>query len=765
MHWSSVPETLAVGVIVLLFLSIYRRRQSTCTWYWIVGWIFIFIHFVGLTVMPTRPGLALDLVQFLTLSALTISGVLFFVATLELAEDIGTQIRFSLYIAAPLVTYNALLLYFPELVLLEAAIAAEFAVLCTIWYRKFYRPELFCGSLLGGSVLICGLSFHGALHGEFESPVIIGLTGLYCFTALSYWRRFRRPSAGVIMAVVGFLSWGSVFTFATLVEYFRPGLVPASSSIWNIPKYFVAGAMILTLLEEETISATRLMRRYQLQFDRSLCGVYRCSDDGRLLELNDAFATIFQLSREQISGANIAGLLEGSSGSGNAFMEQLAKQSHVMGMEFVITTASGAVRCLIGNASLVTDPLGGPAEIQGTILDITEFKNLQDQIRESQKLEALGRLAGGVAHDFNNLLMVISGHMELLEDSLSADPRSRAKVEAVKNATQRGAAITGQLLAFSRKRPTEPKLLDVNKMLSGALTLLLPVVGDGVTLEVKPGEGRFNVMADENQMFLVLLNMVINARDAMPKGGRVVLESASVDLDESLAKVQGLPAAGQYVCISVSDTGCGIPAEVKARVFEPFFTTKPQGKGTGLGLSICYGIIQQHHGTISIASTPGIGTTIHVYLPMVTERPSLMPEPQASSPKLKNARILVVDDEEMLRKPACAFFRQAGFQVTEASSSNEALEVFDADKFDLVITDMVMPGMNGRQLGVELRRRSPQLPIIYISGYAQDILESQGQLAASDILLQKPYSLKKLVQLAEKELEKHGTNAFEFGCD
>jgi len=753
MNWTSVPDILAVSLVVLVFLSIYRKRHSPCTWNWIAGWIFIDAHFIAQFVKPSREGLALSLIEIFSLAFLFISGELFFLATIELEEDPMLQRLLALGVLIPFVLYLAFAEFLPRPVLLECAVVAQSLALFAFWLR-YFRRRPFSVPLLAIMVFGCVWSFYGVRLGAFETPIVILLTGVYSFTALSYWRRFRRSSLGVIVAVVGFLAWGNVFTFAVVLDSFAPGLIPVTSPLWNIPKYFVAGAMILTLLEDEIMAAKSLMHRYRLQFDRSLCGVYRCTAAGKMLECNDAFVRMVQRSREEIFASNLAALLAGKDGSGRDFIEQLQRQSNVTGMEFAITTASGASRYLIGNASLVTDAPGATSEIEGTILDITDFKTLQDQIRDSQKLEALGLLAGGVAHDFNNLLMVISGHMELLESVLSADPQTRATVEAVKNATQRGAAITGQLLAFSRKGPVEPRLLDMNSVLQAARTLIQPVVGERVAFEVKPGEGRFDVMADENQMILVLLNMVINARDAMPHGGRVVLESSSVDLDESLARVQGLASPGHYVCVSVSDTGCGIPAEIKARVFEPFFTTKPQGKGTGLGLSICYGIIQRHHGNISIASSPGIGTTVRFYLPMVTVESSPAAEPRHATPVASNARILLVDDEEMLREPACAFLERAGFHVAEASSSEEALRMFSEQEFDLVITDMVMPGMNGKQLGDELRKRMPNLPVIYMSGYAQDILERQGQLDPADILLQKPYSLKRLVHLVEEELEK-----------
>jgi signal transduction histidine kinase len=751
MHWGVVPDIVADSLVVLVFLSIYRKRQSPCTWNWIAGWIFIDLHFGALFLLSYRP----DFVPFSIFadSSLIISGVIFFLATVELSKDFDTQRLIALSSIVPSIAYITLLGTMPRPLLLECVVLLGYASLfATAMFYFQRRGSISYTILLGGAVVAAG-SFIGLLRGDLDAPVVYGLAGIYCGTALSYWKRFERFSTGVVIAVIGFFAWASVFPMGDLLEHLYPGMIPPNSPIWNIPKYFVAGAMILTLLEDEIAATARIMHRYRLQFDRSLCGVYRCTVDGQMLECNDAFVSMLQRSRNDIFSTNLVELFGGAQGPGGAFVAQLERHSQVTGTEITIPTASGSLRYLIGNATRVIGGPGEPSEIEGAILDITDFKTLQDQIRDSQKLEAIGLLAGGVAHDFNNLLMVISGHIELLEALVSSNPRTHSTLEAVKSATQRGAAITGQLLAFSRKGPVEPRRLDINAVLEDARSLLKPVFGEQFTFEVKPGQGRFDVMADENQIILVLLNMAINARDAMPNGGRILLESSTVDLDESLATAQGLEAPGHYVCISVSDTGMGIPPDVKARVFEPFFTTKPQGKGTGLGLSICYGIIQQHHGNISIASSAGIGTTVRFYLPMVSTGATASGESRPVINRKSPARILLVDDEEMLRKPACTFFQHSGFDVAEASSSDEALRLFEEKKFDLVITDMVMPGMNGRQLGEALKKRSPQLPVIYISGYAQDILENQGRLAPGDILLQKPYSLKRLVRIVEEALE------------
>lgn len=758
MYWNSVPNILAVSLVVLVFLSIYRKRQSSCTWNWIAGWIFVDAHFVALLVLPGLTGAAAMFVDIFSTSTLIISGVLFFLATIELGRDFPAQRVIALCSIVPSVLYIVLLQVYPNQIFLESVVLLGYAGLLTTSILYFHRSGTYSFTGLVGVIVVAVASFIGLMQGQLEAPLVFGLAGIYCCTAWSFWRRFERLSPGVIIAVLGFFSWGLVFPVGFWLNSAHPGLVPSTSPVWNVPKYFVAGAMILTLLEDEIIAAKRLMQRYRLQFDRSLCGVYRCTAQGEMLECNDAFVKMLQRSRQEIFSSNLAHLLGTETASGSTLMEQLFRQTHLTGVEYAITTSNGP-RYLIGNTSLVTGDPNSPAEIEGTVLDITDFKALQDQIRDSQKLEAIGRLAGGVAHDFNNLLMVISGHTELVESRLPADSSTRSAMNAIKNATKRGAAITGQLLAFSHKSAVAPELLNMNTVLEDARTLLQPVVGNHITFELKPSPGRLDVMADENQIVLVLLNLIINARDAMPTGGRVLLESSSVEIDESLASVQGLASPGQYACVSVSDTGCGIAPSIKGRVFEPFFTTKLLGKGTGLGLSICYGVIQQHRGNISIASSPGIGTTVRFYLPMVTAAPAApSAELRPDTKRASHSRLLLVDDEGMLRKPASEFLERFGFQVGQASSGEEALEMFTEQPFDLVITDMVMPGMNGKQLIDELRKLSPNIPVIYISGYAQDILRSQGQLAPGDTLLQKPYSLKRLVRLVDEELDKRLAN-------
>ena len=751
MHWNCFPDICAVSLLVLVFISIHRKRQSPCTWNCIAGWIFVDARFVALSLSPGHSVAAATVLDILATSSLAISGVLFFISTLEPNQDFQTQRLIALSSIIPSALYIVLFDTVPRRFLLEMVVLLGYAALFTVSIYYFHRRGKYSVTFLAGAVLIAVASFVGLLQGNLEAPLIFGLTGIFGCTALSYWRRYERLSPGVVIAVLGFFSWGLVFPLAEWMSGTHPGLIEASSGMWNLPKYFVAGAMVLTLFEDEIIAAERLMHRYRLQFDRSLCGVYRCTATGEMLECNDAFVRMLQHSREEIFSSNLAVLLGADAASGATLIEQLARNSQVIGAEYVIPVGSGSPRRLIGNASLVNGDSALPPEIEGTILDITDFTTLRDQIRDSQKLEALGLLAGGVAHDFNNLLMVISGHVELLESILDSDPQVRTTMEAVRSATERGAAITTQLLAFSRKGTIKPELLDMNAVLEDARTLLQPVVGEHVAFEFKPGQGRLSVMADENQIVLVLLNLVINSRDAMPDGGRLLLESSSVELDEGLASAQGLASTGHYVCVSVSDTGTGIPPGIKARVFEPFFTTKPLGKGTGLGLSICYGIVREHGGNITVTSSPGIGTTVRFYLPMAAAPAA---EPHQEPTRSFHASLLLVDDEDTLRKAAAEFLVRFGFQVTEASSSEEALQIFTQDKFDLVVTDMVMPGMTGKQLSDELKKLSPNLPVIYISGYAQDILESQGQLDPGDILLQKPYTLKRLLHLIEEGLEK-----------
>jgi signal transduction histidine kinase/CheY-like chemotaxis protein len=384
--------------------------------------------------------------------------------------------------------------------------------------------------------------------------------------------------------------------------------------------------------------------------------------------------------------------------------------------------------------------------------DVTEIKEIAHQLHQSQKLDAIGQLTGGVAHDFNNMLTVISGTSEILIDSLAERPDLQAMAKMIDHAANRGAELTRYLLAFARKQPLRPRGVDVNTLVFETAQLLRPTLGEQIDIETLLEDGLPPAHADPSQLSSAVVNLAVNARDAMPNGGKLTLETCNVVLDSSYTLGNPDVRTGQYVMIAISDTGTGIPAHDVDRVFEPFFTTKAVGKGTGLGLSMVYGFAKQSNGHIKIDSQQGRGTTIRLYLPISTE-PAEIPEPVAT-PVMQGAKmILVVEDDPLLRNFVTTQLRGLGYHTLTAVDGHSALGLVDAGaEFDLLFTDVILPGgMNGRELADEVARRHPKVKVLFTSGYTENAMVHHGQLDPDILLLAKPYrkvDLARMIQTA-----------------
>ncbi len=376
------------------------------------------------------------------------------------------------------------------------------------------------------------------------------------------------------------------------------------------------------------------------------------------------------------------------------------------------------------------------------VRDVTERAMLEDQIRQAQRLETLGQLTGGIAHDFNNLLTVIQGSSELLVEQLQSAPEKRALADMISAAADRGAELTHRLLAFARRQPLAPQKVDVNALIVGMRDMLGRTLGEHIEIEFVAGEPIWPALIDPAQLEGALLNLCINARDAMPAGGRLTLETTNVQLDEDRAGQLAEVEPGAYVLIAVSDTGTGISREDLPRVFEPFFTTKAKSKGTGLGLAMVYGFIKQSNAHVSIYSEPGMGTTLKLYLPRLTGvDPAVEPLAPAAPQSTASETILLVEDDELVRRYAFDQLVVLGYRVVESGSGPEALERLRGEEhIDLLFTDMVMPGgMSGQQLAEAARKIRPGLKVLYATGYAENAVFRQGQLFPGSPLLSKPY--------------------------
>lgn len=384
---------------------------------------------------------------------------------------------------------------------------------------------------------------------------------------------------------------------------------------------------------------------------------------------------------------------------------------------------------------------------------VAELEKTQARVVHAQRMEAVGRLAAGVAHDFNNLLTVIFAETDLAVSSLAPDDPSREPFTEIRRASEQAASLTRQLLAFSRRQLIEPEVFSVNDLVHDVTKMLQRLVGEDIQLETRPTADRPMVKADHGQLEQVVMNLVVNARDALPRGGRITLTTQTVALDEDYARNNPDVVAGEYVMLAVSDTGTGMTEDVKAHVFEPFFTTKERGRGTGLGLATSYGIVKQGGGHIALYSELGVGTTAKVYLPLSGERATAV-APARGLPS-GNETVLLVEDELAVRRVAARMLRSWGYQVHEAGNGGEALAVLTKhpEQFHLLLTDVVLPGMAGRELAEHVLRLRPGIKVLFASGYTDDVI-LQRQLIARDVaLLQKPFTAESLSRKVRSVLD------------
>jgi two-component system cell cycle sensor histidine kinase/response regulator CckA len=403
-----------------------------------------------------------------------------------------------------------------------------------------------------------------------------------------------------------------------------------------------------------------------------------------------------------------------------------------------------------------TLPFAGRPAALAIARDITQRKSLEAQLLQARKMEAVGRLAGGVAHDFNNLLTAILGSAELLLEGLGRDNPEREEAEEIRKAALRAADLTRQLLAFSRQQVLAPQVLDLNEVVANMDKMLRRVIGEDIDLRTVPSGDLHAVRADRGQLEQVVMNLAVNARDAMLTGGKLTIETANVELDEAYAREHAVVKPGRYVMLAVSDTGVGMDAKTQARIFEPFFTTKPKGKGTGLGLATVYGIVKQSDGYIWVYSEPGRGTTFKIYLPRVGDAAVPAKAIPASTPSLRGSEtILLVEDQDEVRRLARRVLEARGYVVLVAASGAEALQVAGAHAgpIQLLVTDVIMPAMSGREVGLLIAPTRPEMRVLYLSGYADESIVHHGVLEPGIAFLQKPFTVEALARKVREVLD------------
>ncbi|HTX39054.1 MAG TPA: ATP-binding protein [Bryobacteraceae bacterium] len=530
----------------------------------------------------------------------------------------------------------------------------------------------------------------------------------------------------------------------------------------------VAGVLGVALEGTGRAAAERALRlseqNYRLLIEDAPYAICRTSANGQILQANRAMMEMLGYEPESES-ALLERELPSIFVSPERFEElrgKLAGGKTVQGVETTWVGRGGnPVEVRIGGRA-VRDSGGGIICLDILSEDITERKRLEARLSQAQRMQAVGQLAGGVAHDFNNLLTVIGGQIEMaLNQPLEGDLRQR--LEDVRQAAERAAGLTRQLLAFSRGQVLQSKILDVNPLIGQLTGLLTRLIRENIELNFLPGRDLGLVRADPNQIEQVLLNLVVNAQDAMAAGGKLTIETSAVEIRGASAAAAGgenaAPAGslepGQYVLISVHDTGHGMDPQTQARIFEPFFTTKKTGEGTGLGLATVYGVVQQSGGQIHVESQVGMGSTFRIYLPRAAGEETAPHEPAAGVSLGGHETILLAEDERWVRKLVAAHLAELGYRVLAASDGAEALELARAHSgsIDLLLSDLVMPRIDGRQLAGELRGADPRLKVIFVSGYAGNLAEGQDFGAQGACFLPKPFTLQLLARTVREVLD------------
>jgi len=851
------------SVLVSLFVWIYMRDPKKTTRLWMLGWTSILLHFT----VPAFDDFIPSIMRFtpwLMISTLLIAGTFFLLSVSEIFVQQTRRATFIVFVTGAAMLYVTGLQthyggrwFYISLLLVSTVYGTRLAFRFYHWKGLYLYALLLLLPYVGWTLAL-------AWQGKFKYGLHCYLFSFFYATGLSYFRRFRRLSPGVLLTSISFLAWGSVFPLSAILLG-RAGVPGARSVLWDLPKFFVAFGMILTLFENQTQVSSKTARQYEVLFENNLAAVYVSTPTGKLLNCNAAFLRMYGFKSKEEALAQPTTLLYPQSSDREQFLNDLGQQGQILNYECTQRRQDGSIFWILERAVMVTDA-DGEDFIEGTAIDITErkqseialkqseerfatifrqspvgcailsldgvFLNVNDHLLrmlalpaekvigktavelgfwksaaereafyqrlraegsiqnlemkfkdaagfehvglyfativligekecifgmqldrtdereleakflQAQKMEALGRLAGGVAHDFNNLLGVIGGYAELLESKLGKNESFVRYCGKIIETTQRASGLTRQLLTFSRKEIVRPMPMQTTQALQELTAILPRLIGEDIELSVNL-RANGTVVLDKTHFEQIIFNIVINSRDAMPVGGQIFIETE--DVLRPVLSPSGSVTIGQYVAIKIRDTGVGMDEETRLHAFEPFYTTKEVGRGTGLGLATVYGIVQQSHGEIAIESSPRKGTRVTILLPASLSDAAMAVEEPYQNIKKGQGNILLVEDEPELRNVNAEFLSSLGYTVTCAGSGLEALEVLHTvGSIDLVITDVVMPKMSGREFAAQLLQLRPNTRLLYVSGYPDDVVLQSGISMHGMLYLQKPYSLKEL---------------------
>jgi PAS domain S-box-containing protein len=591
--------------------------------------------------------------------------------------------------------------------------------------------------------------------------IMRGIWGLDAVVLGLLWWRRPRSSVDLWLLVV-MMAWTCQVGLGTVLVATRYDVGYYAGRIYGL----VAAAFLLVMLlrdtrddfaatartltsgreaaESQAGEALRKMREsdetLRAVIDASYQAVIALSSDGIVLLWNNAAERMFGFSSEEVVGKPYPRQASGAAGGEqeNLVLRVMAGET-LNGLSFKRRHKDGTERDLYGAAApfyRASGKIGGAAYV---LEDVTQKNATEEMLRQSQKMEAVGQLTGGVAHDFNNILMVILANVEELLEADTLSDEQREQLNSISASGQRAAELTKRLLAFSRKQRLMPQPTDMNDLVLGTDRLLRRALGEHIEIEAILADDLWTTNIDRAQLEAALVNLSVNARDAMPDGGRLLIESANKELDEAYAADNPGVVPGRYAMLAVSDTGTGMPPETLKKVFEPFFTTKGVGKGTGLGLSMVYGFIKQSNGHIKIYSEPGRGTTIRLYLPRIDTQAE---ESVAVQPELPRGseRLLLVEDDDQVRTAVVAQLRSLGYAVSQAAGAQAALDILESgERFDLMLTDVIMPGIDGPTLANMVGHKWPALRVAFMSGYSENAARNHGRVAADAHILSKPF--------------------------
>jgi two-component system cell cycle sensor histidine kinase/response regulator CckA len=860
-RFEQILDFCVFGILVGLFAWIYLRNRERKSGLWLLGWIAILVHFAAPLVAASVPAWPEALAFWINRACLIVAGSCFLFSVSAIQSFARRTSPVVIGISLTGLTYLTLFtLDFRQRWVYLALLAPSIAVAVIRAFWKNGRKSRFSWFLFVAIVPYATWAGVQLFHGKLIFGLDVFLYSAFATTGAMYYRHFRRLSPGVILTAFSFLAWGAVFPVAAFLagqQIFLRDL------IWDLPKYFVAFGMILTLFENEAEVALEAAQKYQALFEHNLAAVYVSALDGSLLDCNSAFIRMYGFSSKEEAVANMNSLPACDVQERENFISRLLNQGQVVNHECRHRRKDGTPFWILERATIVK--AGGHDLIEGTAIEITERKQAELALKQSEerfskifrqspmgcaivslegvfldvndnllkllrrnanevigktgtdlglwrtqgnrerfyqelrktgsirslpvefndaegthregdyfatlvrvgdkecifgmlldrtdqreleakflqahKMEALGRLAGGIAHDFNNLLGVIGGFAELLETKLEHHEHLRRYCSKILDTTQRAGGLTRQLLTFSRKEITRPMPLRPDQAIQDLAGLLPRMIGEDIEISLDLRSIGI-VVIDQTHFEQIVINVVVNSRDAMPKGGQM-----SITTQDVWRRAPGDDNAElkPFVSICLRDTGCGMSTETVAHAFEPFFTTKEIGRGTGLGLATVYGIVEQIKGEIDLESTPGVGTAITILLPASNDSEIYISEGGVRVVIADSGNILLVEDEVELRNNNAEFLRSIGYSVYCAGSGPEALAIMKGcEAIDLVISDVIMHKMNGREFAEHLLDARPDTKILFVSGYANDVLQQSGISSESTPFLQKPYSLRQL---------------------